>query len=86
MLLQDINILDELFYSVELWGYLGPLALVIIGGLLCKKDKNLGLAMYIIFLFMAGIFYLPLITTYYMQVFILIFLGAVTCLVPQLSR
>ena len=84
--MQDLNILEELFYSTELWGYLGPLALVIVAWYLTKKDKNLGLAIYIVFLFMVGVFYLPSITTYYMQVFILLFLGGVVCLVPQLSR
>ena len=84
--MQDINWFNELFYSVELWGWLGPLALVVIGGFLTNKDKNLGLGWYIILLMMAGTFYLTQITTYYMQVFILIFLGAVVCLGPQLNR
>ncbi len=85
--MQDpINWFDELFYSLEMWGWFGPLTLVIIGGFLTRKDKNLGLGMYIIMLLMAGMFYLPNLTVYYMQFFILVFLGAIVCIVPQLNR
>ena len=31
-----INWFNELFYSEELWGYLGPLALVFIGAMLTE--------------------------------------------------
>ena len=84
--MQEINWFDELFYSTELWGYLGPLALVLIGAKLTHEDKNLGLLWYIVMMFMTAYFYLPSITTYYIQVFIMLFGGAVTCIVPQLSR
>ncbi len=84
--MQSINWFDELFYSVELWGYLGPLAMVLIGAKLTKEDKNIGAMWYIIMLFMTLYFYLPDITTYYIQVFIMILGGAITCIMPQLSR
>ena len=84
--MQTINWFDELFYSTELWGYLGPLALVLIGAKLTKEDKNLGVLWYIVMLFMTLYFYLPSITTYPIQVFIMVFGGAITCIVPQLSR
>lgn len=83
---EAINWFEELFYSVEIWGYFGPLAFVIFSAFLAKKDKNLGLAMYILMLFMVGTFYIQEITTYYIQVFILLFLGAAVCLPPQLDR
>ena len=82
----QINWFDELFYSTELWGYLGPLALVLVGAKLTKDDKNMGVLWYIVLLFMTAYFYLPDITTYYIQVFIMVFGGALTCIVPQLSR
>ena len=84
--MQDINWFDELFYSVELWGYLGPLALVFIGAVITEKNKSYGVMWYIILMFMTLYFYLPDITTYYIQVFIMLLGGALTCIVPQMSR
>ena len=33
----------QLFFSTNMWGYLGPIALVVIGYLLTKKERNLGI-------------------------------------------
>ncbi len=41
--MQDINIFEELFLSTELWGYFGPIALVVMGLILIKKEKSLGI-------------------------------------------
>jgi len=41
--MQDINWFSELFLSTELWGYFGPLGLVIISVLLMKKEKSLAI-------------------------------------------
>ncbi len=41
--MQEINIFNELFLSLELWGYFGPIALVAIGIILIKKEKSLGI-------------------------------------------
>ena len=47
-MMQDINIFEELFHSTELWGYFGPLGLVILGYFLTKKEKPLGIFMLIV--------------------------------------
>ena len=38
----------QLFFSLNMWGYLGPIALVVIGYLLTKKEKNLGIFVIIV--------------------------------------
>jgi hypothetical protein len=38
----ETNIFYELFLSLNMWGYIGPIALVIIGVFLVKKEKSLG--------------------------------------------
>ena len=46
--MQEINWFDELFLSTEMWGYFGPLALVILGWYLGTKDRMLSLIMFIV--------------------------------------
>ena len=43
MMMQEINIFEELFLSLEMWGYFGPLALVVLGFLITKREKSLGI-------------------------------------------
>ena len=38
----------QLFFSANMWGYLGPIALVISGYIVTKKDKSLGIFMFIV--------------------------------------
>ena len=54
--MQDVNILEELFYSTEIWGYGGVLLIILIGYLAMKKDKNIGL-MYSVIVAIAGVTY-----------------------------
>jgi len=81
-----IDLFTELFFANNPWGYLGALGLVFIGGKITQENKNLGVMWYIVMLFMTAYFYLPNITTYYIQVFIMLLGGALTCIVPQFSR
>jgi hypothetical protein len=81
-----LDLLNELFLSTELWGLLGPLAIVLFGAKLTKEDKNLGVMWYIVILFMTLFTYLPDIVTYTVHTFIMLGGGALTCIVPQLSR
>ena len=37
----EINILEELFLSTEIWSYFGPLALIAIGLMAIKKERIL---------------------------------------------
>lgn len=40
-MMQEINILEELFLSTEIWSYFGPIAVVVAGIFFVKKDKVL---------------------------------------------
>lgn len=42
------TILDELFLSTEVYGYLGPLIIVIAGSYLVKRDKPLFIIFFIV--------------------------------------
>ena len=58
--MQDINLFEELFYSVEIWGLLGPAVLITITYLATKKDHGLGLIWYLISTLGAFMFYMPM--------------------------
>jgi hypothetical protein len=74
------TLIYEIFFSLEMWGYLGPVALVIIGYIVTKKDKALGIFMFIVeCLVMAQ--YLALVDAtpnYWWQIIILL-LGVIVC-------
>jgi len=38
----------QLFFSLDMWGYLGPLSLVIIGYIVASKDKSLGVIWFVL--------------------------------------
>lgn len=85
----DINFLEELFYSTELWGFLGPAAIVFIGWYASKKDKNLGGFWFILELIMIATFYAPLLPThgvYLYHMLIILVGGILTCLLPWAQR
>lgn len=42
------NYLQELFYSTEVWGYLGPLGIVVIGAVVAKRDWKMGILYFIV--------------------------------------
>ena len=85
--MQDINWFNELFLSTELWGYFGPLGLVVIGYLLTKKDKPLGIFMFIVDCLVIS-HYLTLVDAtpdYWWHIFILL-LGVILCIVQMTKR
>ena len=85
--MQDINWFDELFLSTELWGYFGPLGLVIIGYLLVQKDKALGIFMIIVDSLVIS-HYLALVEAtpdYWWHIFILL-LGVIQCAFQMMNR
>ena len=85
--MQEINIFNELFLSTELWGYFGPLGLVIIGLLLIKKDKSLGIFMFIVDCLVIS-HYLSLVDAtpaYWWHIFILL-LGVIQCSIQLIDR
>ena len=82
--MQDPNYLNELFYSTEVWGYLGVFGMVFLAFIIAKKNKFAGVLWYIIMVIM-GIDYLNLITDsgyYSLHAIILFFGGLVALFVP----
>lgn len=85
--MQDINWFDELFLSLEIWGYFGVLGLVIIGYLLVQKDKGLGIFMIIVDSLVIA-HYLDLVEAepnYWWHIFILL-LGVIQCAFQMMNR
>ena len=77
----------ELFLSLEISGYLGPLALVVIGSMIMKKDKALGIFMFIVDCLVIS-HYLGLVEAtpnYWWQIIILL-LGVVLCVFQMIDR
>ena len=75
------DLLFELFLSTGMIGYLGPLAIVIIGYVVTKKDKTLGVLWFVVeCLFIAQYFALLEATPeYWWHIFILLIGGLSTC-------
>ena len=42
------SLIYQLFFSLDMWGYLGPIALVIGGYIVAKKDKSLGVLWFVV--------------------------------------
>jgi len=77
----------ELFLSTEIFSYFGPLALVIIGYFLTRREKPLGIFIIIIDSLVIA-HYLTFIETtpwYWWHVFILI-LGVMQCIFQMIDR
>ncbi len=78
----------ELFLSTSISGYLGPLAMVMIGYLVMQKDKFLGVMWFVVeCLFIAQ--YINLVSAtpdYWWQIIILLFGGMFTCVYPLWDR
>lgn len=86
--MQEINIFNELFLSLEMWGYLGPFALVIIGYFLSDRDRVLGVLWFVVeCLFVAQ--YLELVTAtpdYWWHIYLILLGGLFTCIYPLWDR
>jgi len=86
--MQDINWFNEIFLSLEMWGYLGPICLVIIGYYLAEKSVTLGVLWFIVeCLFVAN--YLDLVEAtpdYWWHIIILLLGGLFTCIFPLIDR
>lgn len=80
--MQDINILEELFYSTEVWGRFGPLALVALSFILLTNRKYRPLGIFFIILqSLLAYHYLTLVaaTPWYWWNTIILLLGIVIC-------
>jgi len=77
----------QLFFSLNMWGYLGPLGLVILGYIVANKEKSLGIIWFIVeCLVLAN--YLVLVEStpdYWWHIFILI-IGLFSCVYPLWER
>ena len=82
------ELLYELFLSTGITGYLGPMAIVIIGYMVTKKDKTLGVLWFVVeCLFMAQYFALLEATPdYWWQIIILMVGGISSCVIPLMDR
>ncbi len=82
------DLLFELFLSTGITGYLGPLAIVIIGYMVAQKDKTLGVLWFVVeCLFMAQYFALVEATPdYWWQIIILMIGGIAGCVIPLMDR
>jgi len=88
MIQSAYDLLFELFLSTGITGYLGPLAIVIIGYMVTKKDKTLGVLWFVVeCLFMAQYFALLEATPdYWWQIIILMVGGISSCVIPLMDR
>ena len=82
------NIFYQLFLSLEIWGYLGPLALVVIGYVLAKKDRSLGVIAFVVQCLFAAQYFALLEATpaYWWHVIIILLGGILACVVPLMDR
>jgi len=82
------SMLYQLFFSVDMWGYLGPLAIVVAGYVCAKKDKGLGLIAFVVqCLFIAQ--YLVLVAAtpeYWWHIIIILVGGILACIVPLMEK
>jgi len=71
-----------------MWGYLGPMGLVVIGYFLAQKDRILGILWFVLeCLFVAQYLVLVAITPdYWWHIFILLLGGLFTCVYPLWDR
>ena len=77
----------DMFLSLEMWGYLGPLALVVIGFFITQKEPSLGIIMIILDSLVIAT-YLALIDAtpdYWWHVIILL-LGVIQCTIQLMNR
>ena len=83
----ELNIFSEIFLSSNMWGYLGPIALVVIGFLLTKKEKSLGIFMFIVDCLVISQ-YLSLVdaTPGYWWHIIILLLGVIQCIIQMIDR
>lgn len=80
-----LDLFNEIFYSVEPWGYFGVILLLMIGMLIVREEKRYGVYWYIILLIICFNTYMTnaLFLDHVWKVFILIFGGFLICIVPN---
>jgi hypothetical protein len=86
--MMEVNLFQELFMTTTMWGYLGPMFLVIAGYVLSKRDRLLGILWFVMeCLFIAQYAGLAVAEPrYYWHLFIVLFGGLMTCVYPLWDR
>jgi hypothetical protein len=79
------DLMSQFFYSTEIWGYLGPIALVILAYLITKKDKVFGLFYYVILVVMAYSYLNSGFVAHAWHFSILLFGGGAVCLLAAVD-
>ena len=82
------DLLFELFLSTGIIGYIGPLAIVVLGYVLAKKDRSLGVIAFVVQCLFAAQYFALLEATpaYWWHVIIILLGGILTCVVPLMDR
>jgi len=82
------SMIYQLFLSVEMWGYLGPLALVIGGYFAMRKDKALGVMWFVVECLVLSQYFLLVADTpaFWWHIYILLFGGLFTIVFPLWDR
>lgn len=86
--LEGLNIFYDLFLSASMWGVLGPLGLVVAGYYLTKKEAILGILCWIVICFFIWNYFqlIEAHPAYWVQIFILLFGGLLTCVYPLWAK
>ena len=79
---------SDLFLSTDMIGYIGPLAIVVTGYILAKKDRGLGLIAFMVQCLFAAQYFALLEATpdYWWHVIIIILGGIFSCVVPLMDK
>ena len=88
MMQSAYDLFYELFLSVGMFGYFGPIGVVLIGYVVAKHDANLGVVWFVVECLMIAQ-YLALVDAtpdYWWQVIILLIGGISTCVFPAIDR
>ena len=82
------DLLFELFLSTGIIGYIGPLAIVVLGYVLATRDKGLGIIAFMVQCLFAAQYFALIEATpaYWWHVFIILLGGILTCVVPLMDR
>lgn len=84
--MQEINILEELFLSTEMWGIFGPLALVVIGYFVTRKENGLGIFFIIVDSLIIYQYLTMIDYELYLWHAIILLLGVIQCTFRLVSR
>ncbi len=88
MMQSAYDLLFELFLSTGIIGYIGPLAIVVLGHVLAKKDKGLGIIAFMAQCLFAAQYFALIDTTpaYWWHIIIILLGGILTCVVPLMDH